>query len=261
MAMGSPLSPVVCNIYLETFEAEAIRDFPAKPVRYIRYMDDIFIEWPQHLCPITDFLQHMNSHSSSLRFTIEYETNGCLPFLEVYVQREGNSLCCGVYCKTTGSVLYLNYHSNHPLTTKSGIINTLHRAQTHCKDKVRLNLNEVKIDQMLSNNQYPQHFVKQIKNKQKVQRDKKEKEKPQTTLCIPYVSGLSEQINRIGNCVNIRTVFSSLDTLRSRLYSRKPKNTKDSSKEVVYSIPCSCNKEYIGETGRTLTIRSNIKKQ
>jgi hypothetical protein len=56
MAMGSPLSPVVCNIYLEIFEAEGIRDFPVKPVRYKRYMDDIFIEWPQHLCPITDFL-------------------------------------------------------------------------------------------------------------------------------------------------------------------------------------------------------------
>ena len=39
-----------------------------------------------------------------------------------------------------------------------------------------------------------------------------------------------------------------------------PRNSLD-HKGVVYSIPCECGKEYIGETGRTLTQRMSEHKR
>jgi predicted GIY-YIG superfamily endonuclease len=58
---------------------------------------------------------------------------------------------------------------------------------------------------------------------------------------------------RLGKRANIRVVCKTSDTLRNRLVKFKPKQS--TNKEVIYSIPCECGKEYIGETGRPLLTR------
>ena len=40
VAMGSPLSPVVANLYMEAFEKSAIESFPLKPKWWKRFVDD-----------------------------------------------------------------------------------------------------------------------------------------------------------------------------------------------------------------------------
>jgi predicted GIY-YIG superfamily endonuclease len=50
-------------------------------------------------------------------------------------------------------------------------------------------------------------------------------------------------------------VFNSTNTLRSQLVRFKPKSDNVLNKNVVYSIPCECNKQYIGETGRAFDVR------
>jgi len=45
-AMGSPLSPIVANLYMEWFETKALDSFPLKPEWWDRYVDDTNMNWP-----------------------------------------------------------------------------------------------------------------------------------------------------------------------------------------------------------------------
>jgi hypothetical protein len=72
---------------------------------------------------------------------------------------------------------------------------------------------------------------------------------------LPYILRLSENIKKLGNENNIRVVFKSKETIKSKKGNFKPKSKKLFPKEVIYNIPCECGKSYIGETVRTVEVR------
>ena len=76
-----------------------------------------------------------------------------------------------------------------------------------------------------------------------------------TTVCLPYVKGLAERIQKICSPYDIRTVFTSGSTLQRYLFQVKPPTEFNMIKNCVYSIPCSCGKIYKGETGCPLKVR------
>jgi hypothetical protein len=44
--MGSPLSPVIANFYMEDFEKKAREKATHKPAYRYRYVNDTFVIWP-----------------------------------------------------------------------------------------------------------------------------------------------------------------------------------------------------------------------
>ena len=80
-------------------------------------------------------------------------------------------------------------------------------------------------------------------------RKKQPEEKPKYTICLPYVSGVGEDLRRVCRKYDIRTAFSTVSTLRQQLTKVKDVDPLLSRAGVVYSIPCSdCEQYYIGET-------------
>ena len=71
--MGSPLSPIVANIYMEFFEQKALELTYTKPDIWLRYVDDTFILWPHNRHDVDNFLNHLNSIRPSIQFTMEME--------------------------------------------------------------------------------------------------------------------------------------------------------------------------------------------
>ena len=131
----------------------------------------------------------------------------------------------------------------------------LHRAESHCSDSNSYKEEVELVEKVLIRNKYPPKLIKNIKRKRRNNQSsqKIEKPKPDATVVIPYVPTLSEKIIKIGKRANIRVVCKTSDTLRNRFVKFKPK--RSTNKEVIYSIPCECGKEYIGETGRPLLTR------
>ena len=82
LAMGSPLSQVLTNIYLENFKKMALRSTSQKLLMWLWYIDDIFILYP-HQEDFQTLLDHANSIQPSIQFTIEKEQDNQLTFLDV----------------------------------------------------------------------------------------------------------------------------------------------------------------------------------
>ena len=68
-AMGSPIIPLIANLFMEEFEVKALSTFPHPPRLWLRFVDDTFVitkaEHSQQL------LQHINSQDAHIQFTVE----------------------------------------------------------------------------------------------------------------------------------------------------------------------------------------------
>ena len=68
--MGSPLSPVVANIYMEVFEKQALEASIQRPAIWVRYVENVFT-WPHDTQSLDEFLGHLKSQKPAIQFTME----------------------------------------------------------------------------------------------------------------------------------------------------------------------------------------------
>ena len=130
-AMGSSISPIVANLYMENFEVETIRSALHPPYLWKRFVDDAFtiIESSYK----NEFLEYINSIDENIQFTAEDQRkDGAMPFLDILITpEEDGSLSTSVFRKPIHTDLYLQWDSHHTLTSKYSVIGTLqHRAHT-----------------------------------------------------------------------------------------------------------------------------------
>ena len=264
-AMGSPLSPTVANIFMEDFEMTAISTSHLQPKLWRRYVDDTFVIWPHNSSSLQDFLSHINSLHDRIEFTMEMEVNNSIAFLDVLISKNNNRLTTTVYRKPTHTDRYLNYRSNHHPLLKSGIINCLkERAINVCsEDTLPHEIN--RLHGVFRANGFPSRRIYYGLNQSKPKKsttvaptsseESLTTEKKKRTLVLPYVKGLSEGISQACRSLNIKTAFTSRNTLRRSLSHVKIPTPPEDKVGVIYEIPCECGAVYIGETGRTMKIR------
>ena len=110
VAMGTPLSPIVANIYMECFEKLALDTAAvAKPKLWLHYLDDTFFIWEGSRDELDTFLHYLNSIRSSIQFTMEMEDESQLPFLDVMFKSEDHRLTTTVYRKKTHADHYIHF--------------------------------------------------------------------------------------------------------------------------------------------------------
>ena len=57
---GSPLSPIVANLFMESLERRALQTAEVRPRAWLRYVDDVFAVWNGSEQQFQQFREHMN---------------------------------------------------------------------------------------------------------------------------------------------------------------------------------------------------------
>ena len=79
-AMGSPVSAIIANLYIEFFEELALDSAPCRPRLWKRYVNDTCCILKKDA--VDGLLHHLNRVRPPIKFTMELEKNGSLPFLD-----------------------------------------------------------------------------------------------------------------------------------------------------------------------------------
>jgi hypothetical protein len=278
VAMGSPLAPILADLFMSQLEEEKISLLTKGKIKiWIRYVDDVFAIAKGTKEDVLEILEKINKIHNNIKFTIEFEQENMIPFLDVNIKREGNTLETSLYRKITNTNLYLKWDACLPRYQKLGLISSLViRACRICSSDTILNNELEYIKKVLNQNGYPKHVIdKRIKNaickekeKQRMKQnniatnnttcDNKEEK---TSITLSYTGHesfiFSRKLMRIFRTTKINTkiIFKKYKTIGQQFREKmKGKNLKKIG--VIYCIECKdCEKIYIGQTGKEIEIR------
>ena len=209
------------------------------------------------------FFSDLNSLHPSLKFTVENEQEGKLPFLDVLVQRSCSSFTTTIYRKPTFTGLYLGWNSFCPRERKVNLIKTLvHRALMICSNSV-LDEELSKITNILLDNGYPKHIVDNtIKNKIRQFGEPKifGPNKLPIYLKIPWIGEVTTRftdkvkraVTRCFRSINPRIIYKTRNVLPAFVKDSIPTSENNM---VVYLFKCQCGSGYVGRTTKRLQAR------
>ena len=121
MAMGASFSPTIANIFMSFLLKSFLSSSAEKPLFTKRYIDDIFLLWPQHQ-NINEFFHRLNNYHPKIKFTIN-QSNTSINFLDLMILKNGtNKLNIRTYQKECNLFQYLHFTSDNPKATLKGLI-------------------------------------------------------------------------------------------------------------------------------------------
>ena len=258
-AMGSPLSPIVANIFMESFEQQTLDTAPHPPSLWKRYVDDTFvIQEEQHQ---EEFLQHINSIDPNIRFTAETtRADGSMPFLDTLVTPQSDgSLATTVYRKPTHTSWYVQWDSHYAIANKYSIISSLlHRAKNLCSNQQLLDEEHSQIQKALLQCKYPNWAINRTKLKINTPKPNNRSNSSKTInrghITVSYEEGLSESVKNICKKYGIEVHFKSGKSIKDELVAPKDQDHLTKKSGIIYRYKCDrleCDEEYVGETART----------
>lgn len=258
--MGSPISPALAELVLEYLESHVLETIHSSGILlpfYHRYVDDIITAASGR--QIKRIQEHFNSFHPRLKFTLELEQDGKLPFLDVLIIKDGNGhLSTDWYHKKTWSGRYLNFRSFLPLNYKLNTISVLTQKVIELSSPQFHQKNFDLIKETLLRNGYPIDLTKNVMNNviQKYAATRPvERNVPNELkfISVPYTGVGFNKLKVVLLKHDIKLVGKPMNTIGHMFHTRlKDDIPKELRSDVCYEISCDCNVKYIGQTKQHL---------
>jgi hypothetical protein len=235
---------------------------------WLRYVDYVFCIFTISKEKIFEFHRRINKWHKNLHFTVEFESNNSIAFLDVLVTHEQDKLTTSLYRKPTHTGLYMLWDSSQNRRYKLGLLKTLViRIYRICSNKeiITKELNLLRVT--LTNNGYPPHIIKRGIAEGEIlirtgSHNKKDENNNKKVIfftikyygqeSIVFSSRVKKFCRKLLPNLIIQFAFKKHMSLKNIFLPKLKGIDEDKKKKnLVYSIPCmNCDKVYIGETSR-----------
>ena len=158
------MAPSYANTFMNNIEQDFLNSQPITPLLWKRYIDDIFAIWNDTKETLMNFLQRLNEHHPTLKYTYEISEHS-VDFLDVTIHKgkqfqKTNHLDVKTFFKKTNTFQYLHYKSAHPPSTRKAVIigeaNRFRRTNSNPED---FNQTISELTKHLSDRDYPQQLI------------------------------------------------------------------------------------------------------
>ena len=119
-AMGTKLAPSYANLFMTKFEQNYVYTYHLQPTLWKRFIDDIFMILPHGMDSLLEFIKHLNHVHPTIKFTSTISQTE-LAFLDLIINIRGDKLYTRLHTKNTDRHMYLNFHSEHPMSLNMSI--------------------------------------------------------------------------------------------------------------------------------------------
>lgn len=267
LAMGSPLSGLLANIFINDLETSKIinknNPFYKNIIYWYRYIDDIICLFNGNEVEKEEFFNFLNTLSNKIKFTMENQ-NKQINFLDLTITNEENKHTFSIYHKQTQTDLIIPSNSNHPWTHKMAVFYSLaHRLLNIPMNQSSFYKEKTRIRQISVNNGYKANLfdkiLEKIKNKKSLNQNKNIGRERKEYICVPFNKKINKAIRKTFSKskfhITYRNKNNSFNLIKNKI---KEENTQIDPfmKSGIYKIKCNdCNQVYIGQTGRNFKCR------
>ena len=270
--IGNALSPILAEIFMGSIE-KSIEDKSWFPRFWIRYVDDILAVVNRQ--SEEKILSELNILHANIKFTMEKEIEGKIPFLDLELSRQGHGISFNIYRKPTDAPLCIPRDSHHSWPHKMAAFESaLYRMwRVPISNKNRSDELRYICDMALLNG-YEEEMVHRLNRKHKLRHERQEftklrpitrcdkqqnkiqgKAKGNRNVIMPFHSSISTNIEKVMRTQGFNVCFqnrSNLKDLIGQVKKRKPIEEKSG----IYNIQCDgCAGNYVGQTKRRIETR------
>jgi len=260
LAMGSPLSSILSELFLNHIENTKLRSnrHSNRILFYFRYVDDTIVLFNGTSRQLNLLKNHLNSLHPKLQFTLEEETNKSINFLDLTIFKRQNGLGFKIYRKPTTTNQTIHATSHHPYSQKMAAYNSfVHRLLSVPLEPEDYEQEVNTIKSIAISNGYKSSIIDKIINKQKnkiTNRPNDDQVKP-VYVSAEYGVVLSHTLSNEVKKHNVTVAYKTSNKLSSLLKEKKH-SRNDIEGTGVYKIVCDeCPSYYIGQTTRSFAVR------
>ena len=266
VAMGSPLGPVLANIFVGFCESRLKERCEHWPLMYKRFVDDTFSVFVKRERAL-NFFRELNDIHPALKFTMEEESEGKLPFMDVLVERCDGKLVRSVYRKPTFTGQYVRWDSFAPTDQKISVLKSLvSRAKKICSSS-RLDDELKKLKDIFLDNGFPGTVIDRIIVQATRQAPTAGRPPTQDAavrlafMRLPWIgpnsTGFRKEIKqtvvKAFPMVELKIAFTTNKAFSGRAKDVLPASSQSN---VVYEFTCCCARTYVGKTSQCLAERA-----
>ncbi|XP_023725557.1 uncharacterized protein LOC111874349 [Cryptotermes secundus] len=260
VAMGSPLSSLMAEVFLQHFEQRKVKLLleDKRIIYYNRYVDDIIMIYNRSKITPQYILDQFNKQNNNLQFTLNEEDNNQITYLDLQLTNNHGQVRMEIFRKPTSTDTTINNKSCHPKEQKlAAYKNWIHRLSILPMDNAAKNKELNIIINIAENNGYNKELITRMYHKRQQQKTKGPIERrEQKWVSYTYNGNYTRKITKLFKNTNVRIAFKVNHTLGKILNQKQSINSYEQS--GIYKLTCQeCQQVYIGQTGRKLITRYN----